>query len=69
MKAPQYQVGDLVPIEGLSFLDVYKPLRAENGGLWILKKAVNINVVFRSFQWSLFVFPTGGFYGVSCELQ
>ena len=33
---------DLVPLEGLSFWEVGKPRRAENGGLWILKKTVNI---------------------------
>jgi len=35
-------LGDLVALERLSWRDVCKPLRAENGGLLILKKTVNI---------------------------
>jgi len=35
-------MGDLVPLEWLSFRNVRKPLIAENRGLWILQPTVNI---------------------------
>ena len=32
------------------------------------RSRLNLNFEFGSFQWSLFVFPAGRFYGVSFEL-
>jgi len=66
------RLGDPIHLEGLSFRDSWKPLRAENGGLWILKKTVNIfctTIGFASFDgplmfWFLVFLLAGGVFHV-----